>query len=239
MFVESSIHRYEVIRGCSMKSLTTLWADAAGVCGAPKGEFSKPPSYLEYYEKHFSSRRYEKLQIVEIGVFRGQFLETLAHYFPNSSILGIDQLPDRVQSKSNNITLVAGDQADKEGLRKIFEDHVADGADIIIDDASHVAELTQSCFEASFPYLKSGGSYFVEDWATGYWKDWPDGEPFVQPAFRDVGTDGFSMRRTTHDFGMVGLIKGFVDYVGAPEQMQSAGLSSLEIVPGIARLSKL
>ncbi len=222
-----------------MTSLTEIWHMSSEICGAPKGEFSKPPSYLDFYEKNFSDRRNEALKIIEIGVFRGQFLETLAQYFPNSSIIGIDQLPDRVHTQSSNITLVKGDQADREGLRAIFDAYVPDGADIIIDDASHVAELTQSCFEATFPYLKSGCDYYVEDWATGYWPDWPDGRRFAAPTFSEIGADGFPTRRTSHDFGMVGLIKSFVDLVGAPEKLQVTGLSSLQIIPGIAKLTKL
>lgn len=221
-----------------MKSLTDIWSESAVICGAPKGEFSKPPSYLDFYERNFAPFRNSALNIVEIGVFRGQFLETLSRYFPNSFILGVDQLPDRVKTESKNIFLAEGDQSDRAGLTKIFEKYLPGGADIIIDDASHVAELTQSCFDAAFPFLKRHCSYYVEDWATGYWPDWPDGNSFVQPDFAEIGSNGFSLRRRTHDFGMVGLIKGFVDYVGAPEKMNVSNLSSLEIVPGIARLTK-
>ena len=51
-----------------------------------------------------------------------------------------------------------------------------------------------------------GGFYFVEDWATGYWTDFPDGGAFAEAAI-----DG--KRIVSHDHGMVGFVKALVDEV--------------------------
>src|SRR5215475_9474009 len=151
-------------------ALHDLWVAAGPACGAPDGEYSKPETYLEYYDKEFSGLREHPLVIVEVGVFRGQFLETLAHYFPRARILGIDFDPHRVVVRSPNVTLVQCDQANQPALEQIFREHTPNGFDIIIDDASHVGQLSKSLYDVAIKWLKPGGRYFIEDWLTGYWK---------------------------------------------------------------------
>lgn len=60
---------------------------------------------------------------------------------------------------------------------------------------------TRLAFETLFPHLRPGGFYVIEDWGTGYWPDWPDGE---------------LPRWANHLAGMVGLVKELVDGVGLP-----------------------
>jgi hypothetical protein len=90
-------------------------------------------------------------------------------------------------------------------------------------------------------YLKSGGFYVIEDWGTGYWDGWPDGARFrkrrhqaeetlpdkvaykLASVLRTHPHSWFSplisalkhplVKRTTssHNAGMVGLIKEMVD----------------------------
>ena len=67
-------------------------------------------------------------------------------------------------------------------------------------------------YRALFPFLKPGGLYIIEDWATGYWTDWPDGGPFEDVTPSDTN-DVLQKRIPSHDFGMVGFIKHFVDEV--------------------------
>jgi hypothetical protein len=56
-------------------------------------------------------------------------------------------------------------------------------------------------FDTLFPHIRPGGFYVVEDWGTGYWPNWPDGE---------------LPQSSNHLAGMVGLVKQFVDVVGIP-----------------------
>lgn len=218
------------------KDLHDTWVAAGPVCGAPDGEYSKPLGYLKYYESEFQALRDAPLTIVEVGVFRGQFLETLGRYFPNAKILGIDSQPERATYQSGNVTLVLGDQGDREGLDAIFREHTPNGADIIIDDASHIGELTKSCYDAAIHWLKPGGRYYIEDWGTGYWQDWPDGSAIQPPFFEGKSEAGFASRRISHSGGMIGVIKELVDHVGAPESTGSPLISSMTVVPGVVRL---
>ena len=74
------------------------------------------------------------------------------------------------------IQVFQGDQADKAFLSKVANRTAPDGFDIIIDDASHIGELTKATFWHLFDrHLKPGGLYAIEDWGTGYLDDFPDG----------------------------------------------------------------
>ena len=54
-----------------------------------------------------------------------------------------------------------------------------EGFDIIIDDASHFGDLTKIAFWHLFDnHLKPSGLYVIEDWGTGYWRDWTDGKTY-------------------------------------------------------------
>ena len=73
--------------------------------------------------------------------------------------------------------------------------------------------------------LKPGGIYVIEDWGTGYWEDWPDGEEFRPSAKHLI----YRLRRQyiqdkeyenpkrinyeSHGVGMVGFVKQLVDEV--------------------------
>jgi hypothetical protein len=72
-----------------------------------------------------------------------------------------------------------GNQADKAFLSKVASKTAPDGFDIIIDDASHIGELTKTSFWHLFDHhLKPGGLYAIEDWGTGYLDDFTDGRKF-------------------------------------------------------------
>ena len=98
-------------------------------------------------------------------------------YFPTGTIVGIDlKLPKEFKS-GNNIYMYQGNQADKDFLSRVSNEIAPEGFAIIIDDASHIGELTKISFWHLFDnHLKSGGLYVIEDWGTGYWDDWLDGK---------------------------------------------------------------
>jgi SAM-dependent methyltransferase len=218
------------------KNLHDTWIDAGPICGAPEGEYSKPPRYFPYYESELAPLRDKALTIVEIGVFRGQFLETLGQFFPNARVIGIDFQPERATFRSPNITLVRGDQGDPTGLDAIFREHAPNGADIVIDDASHVGQLTQSAYQVAIQHVKPGARYYIEDWCTGYWPDWPDGSKIEPPAFEGKSAAGFAARYRSHSAGMIGVIKELIDHVGAPEQLGVIPLSSMSLNDGVVKL---
>ena len=126
-----------------------------------------------------------------------------------------------------------------------------DGFDVVIDDAAHVGQLARISFWHIFEHhLKPGGYYFIEDWGTGYWPEYPDGRHFhpeavglswhertldrlhdraavnaVWPLRKLVGWMRWNLVRRRfhgHDRGMVGFVKELIDECGAEDMTHPA-----------------
>ena len=173
------------------------------------------PGIYELYDDYFAPIRESPIVLLELGVAHGESLKTFARYFANGRIIGID-VEDRGLDFSShpNVRFEVGDQRDAARLSRLCATHAPDGLDIIIDDASHLGAWSLRSYRTLFPFLKPGGLYIVEDWATGYWTDWPDGGAFEDVTLSKTG-DVLQKRIPTHDFGMVGFVKHLVDEVAS------------------------
>lgn len=192
--------------------------------------------YLDYYATELESSRLKPVVIVEVGVYRGHFLETLAAYFPHAKIIGIEIQVDRVRAKNPRLVVEQGDQGDARRIEEILDRHAPNGIDILFDDASHTAMLTKKLYDAVMPRLKSGGLYYIEDWGTGYLDNWHDGREFSPARIVDD-------RVQSHDFGMVGFVKSLIDetrgpYTDARGNPRRNRLASISIWTGVAKLVK-
>lgn len=166
-----------------------------------KYDTDKGEGYLSVYEKYFYPIKNAKVNLLEIGIYKGGSLLLWKDYFPNGNIVGIDIKPVNIEDDSNRIKCYQGSQDDIAFLESVAKSEVnSAGFDIIIDDASHIGKLTKTTFWYLFDnHLKSGGIYVIEDWGTGYWRDWPDGRRY---------------KGTNHNYGMVKFIKELVDECG-------------------------
>ncbi|PMM96661.1 hypothetical protein BCT41_15650 [Vibrio splendidus] len=118
--------------------------------------------------------------IIEFGLYHGASLVLLDKIFTPDSIIGIDERQEHpalsqyrkgssVHSVIEPYCGVKQDHTDK--IIQILESHFPKkNVDLIIDDCSHLYEPTKAAFLTSFPYLKSGGIYIIEDWG---WAHWP------------------------------------------------------------------
>lgn len=132
--------------------------------------------YLRNYEEFFSQFVDRDVRLLELGVYHGGSLQLWRDYFEQGLIVGLDLNPVTIDDPTNRIRLYQGAQQDTELLDRIARDCAPEGFDVIIDDCSHVGELTRVSFWHLFDnHLKSGGIYVIEDWGTGYWDSWPDG----------------------------------------------------------------
>ena len=111
-------------------------------------------------------------------------------------------------------------------LGRIRREHAPDGFEVIIDDASHVGQLSARSLQALFiEHLRPGGLYIIEDWGTGYLPSWPDGgTPSAVIGIAELdscatssgqASDSSGNRMPGHDAGMVGLVKRLVDHTSA------------------------
>lgn len=132
--------------------------------------------YLRNYEDFFSHLVDRDIRLLELGVYHGGSLQLWRDYFEKGLIVGLDLNPVTIDDPTDRIRVYQGAQQDTDLLDRIARECAPAGFDVIIDDCSHVGELTRVSFWHLFDnHLKSGGIYVIEDWGTGYWDSWPDG----------------------------------------------------------------
>jgi SAM-dependent methyltransferase len=157
-----------------------------------------PNGYLRVYDRVFEPLIDQPVKLLELGVRSGESLRLWRDYFPHGTVAGLDVEPLPGAQDEERLRIYRGSQEDPALLSRIAAEVAPDGFDIVIDDASHVAAPTRTCFWHLFDHhLKPGGLYAIEDWGTGYWSRWPDGR-----AWR---------AGEPHHAGMVGFIKELVD----------------------------
>jgi hypothetical protein len=192
-----------------------------------KYDLEKPIRYFKEYDLIFEPYLQKKITLLELGISKGSSLLLWRDYFPLGTITGIDIKLPADFDPGERIYIFEGNQADPQFLSHIANDIAPEGFDIIIDDASHVGELTKTAFWHLFDnHLKPNGLYVIEDWGCSYCRDWPDGkslnlESYAQQklkrspfwliwlnVMRKLGLK-FPMR--SHCYGMVGFIKQLID----------------------------
>lgn len=152
-------------------------------------------NYTAVYEQYLERLRYEPLLIFELGIGGyqypdrgGESLKLWYHYFPNAKIVGID-FYEKTNLENERVHVVKGSQDDPELMARLVEEHGQ--PDLIIDDASHLCDLTIKSFEILFPHLKPGGLYFCEDVHTSFWAEYhgdPDPKKLGSWPSRQPGT---------------------------------------------------
>lgn len=135
--------------------------------------------YLPIYEQYFENLVDKDMKLLELGVYKGGSLLLWRDYFKKGTIVGLDKDPVHIEDPTGRIHFYQGYQQDTEVLDRIGLEQAPDGFDVIIDDCSHIGELTRISFWHLFEnHLKPGGIYAIEDFGTGYSDDWPDGRSF-------------------------------------------------------------
>jgi hypothetical protein len=187
--------------------------------------------YLDRYDPILEPWVDKKIVLLELGVHKGGSLLLWRDYFRLGTIVGIDiNLPKGFQP-AEHIHVFEGSQTNTQFLSRVANEMAPDGFDIIIDDASHIGELTKIAFWHLFDnHLKPGGLYVIEDWGTGYWDDWPDGKSLDLDTYlpsrlmqnplwlfwlRIAGKLRLGTPMLCHSYGMVGFVKQLIDEQGA------------------------
>jgi len=134
------------------------------------------PHYLRNYEEYFRPLVDQPVRLLELGIYKGGSLRLWRDYFQKGLIVGLDRQAIKIEDPSGRIRTYEGTQQDTNLLDRIGHENAPEGFDVIIDDCSHVGELTRISFWHLFDrHLKPGGLYVIEDWGTGYWRRWFDG----------------------------------------------------------------
>jgi len=198
--------------------------------------------YLENYMEFFEPLIGKEIRLLEVGVYKGGSLLLWRDYFEKATIVGLDINPVHIDDPTGRIHVYQGQQQDTVLLDRIAQEMAPEGFDVIIDDCSHIGELTRISFWHLFDnHLKPGGLYAIEDWGTGYWNRYIDGKqyrpnkPRGKPDFHPIRSRlalslrallknrigqwmshliHYKQRFPSHDYGMVGFIKELVDECG-------------------------
>ncbi len=225
-----------------------------------------PNHYLENYDLFFDGLSQQPVVLLELGILTGGSLLLWRDYFPHGKIVGIDRHLPEGFIPGDRISVYQGNQADRGFLTHVASATAPGGYNIIIDDASHIGELTKVAFWHLFTHhLKPGGLYVIEDWGTGYWSDWPDGKSLNLDAYMRFNATPDSVTRVVrilsrfriagmlkipmagHNYGMVGFIKQLVDEQGASDasrhrmrnpSKRGSMFESMTIMPSIVVIKK-
>jgi SAM-dependent methyltransferase len=199
--------------------------------------------YLRNYEDYFQPLADREVKLLELGIYKGGSLLLWRDYFTKGIIVGLDLNPVAVADESGRIRLYQGQQQDTDLLDRMAQENAPEGFDIIIDDCSHIGELTRISFWHLFDnHLRPGGIYVIEDWSTGYWDSFFDGVSFsyqpklkFSPTLFRIRSSLAHLQRSvpalniilqpvkrilngrqfhSHDYGLVGFTKELVDECG-------------------------
>ncbi len=201
------------------------------------------PHYLQKYEEYFQPLIDREVKLLELGVYKGGSLLLWRDYFTRGAIVGLDLQPVDIADSTGRIRVYQGMQQDTGLLDRIAQEIAPEGFDVIIDDCSHIGELTRISFWHLFDnHLKPGGLYVIEDWSTGYWDSFFDGVAFSYQPKLKFNSPLFKIRSRlahwqrsipflnrplrlgkrllnakqfrSHDAGLVGFVKELVDECG-------------------------
>ena len=125
-------------------------------------------TYSKVYEKDMEKVRNEKINLCEIGIFKGASIAAWLDYFPNATIYGVDTFqrinPEDIEVLQNpRVKWLAADSL-KAGVGiKIQKEWGDVKFDFMIDDGLHTPEANALTFQNFSPFLKEHGIYYVED----------------------------------------------------------------------------
>jgi len=115
--------------------------------------------YLRNYEEYFAKLQDREVRLLELGVYKGGSLLLWRDYFPKGLIVGLDLNPIQLEDPSGRIRTYSGEQQDTSLLDRIGAETAPDGFDVIIDDCSHIGELTRISFWHLFDNTLSPAGY--------------------------------------------------------------------------------
>jgi len=122
--------------------------------------------FSKYYEKHFKNLKGKKINVLEIGVWKGASTASFYYYLSKANFYAIDR-NFKFNYYSKRIKFIYCDTSSSKDLVKLKEylqKNKIISFDIIIDDGSHILSNILKNFIFFFNLLKSGGIYVIEDY---------------------------------------------------------------------------
>lgn len=122
-------------------------------------------NYDVIYEKYMSQHRNDPINILEVGIFKGNSIESWLEYFPNATIYGIDIF---VRLRPEQIPVLKDPRvkwASCDSTKSSETSNLWSGVkfDYIIDDGLHTPKANKMTFDNLIDKLNEGGNFFIED----------------------------------------------------------------------------
>lgn len=139
---------------------------------ATKFHILKDKLFFSIYEDVF--RENDIRNMLEVGFFDGGSTLYFLKHFGVQKLLALDvrmkvaALEDAIDAQGLRERVSIGygtSQGDREAIHSRLGFFEGQPLDLIVDDASHLFDLSKSCFETCFPLLREGGIYILEDWS--------------------------------------------------------------------------
>jgi SAM-dependent methyltransferase len=133
-------------------------------------------NYFDIYDRYLSTYVGKNPTILEVGIAHGGGTELLLEYFDRDvTLYGIDYDTRFLDHKFGDARVYHefGDQSKPEFWKSYLTNKP--DFDIIIDDGGHEMMEQIITLISTFPRLKDGGIYIVEDTHTSYWEQWNGG----------------------------------------------------------------
>jgi hypothetical protein len=130
----------------------------------PNGSGHRHP-YTSVYNFLFSSVRYKKIKLCEIGILDNMSMVCWRNYFPNAELFGFEFNEQYLKlgkaSGLDNTTYDYINVLSETSINDCLDKHGK--FDIIIDDSTHVFEDQIRFCNIAYKYLTEGGMLIIED----------------------------------------------------------------------------
>lgn len=125
--------------------------------------------FCDFYESHLNHLRFEKIKLLEIGIYQNQSMMMWREYFPNAEIHGID-IVEYSDNKVDNVNYHCIDIENTEALTNFINDNY--DWDVVIDDGGHTMKQQQFSFKYFLGIMKKPAIFIMEDLHSSfeYWK---------------------------------------------------------------------
>lgn len=125
-------------------------------------------NYHKVYEAEFDTIRNEPINILEVGVFKGDSVRAWLEFFPNATIYGLDVFtrvrPEDIDVlQHERVKWLKGDSTNIAVRQQIKKAWPRIRFDVIIDDGLHTPAANAKTLHNLFPLMKKTGRYYVED----------------------------------------------------------------------------
>ena len=125
-------------------------------------------NYGKFYEKHFKKLKNKKLNILEIGSYRGSSSASFFNYFKNSKIYCVDRNHKNFLFYSKRIKLIKLDYMRVDLVKKFCKKY-SNYFDIIIDDGGHYkSHMLNNLNYFSNCLKKKFSLYVIEDYGLNF-----------------------------------------------------------------------